>query len=84
MKNPESRAANIGWALIVGGVAAWDMFAPETLSHGVDRALERPYARYAAIGAIAVTSAHLLNVFDQLGIPNADPIAAIGRVVGVE
>lgn len=55
-------AGTVGWIAIAAGVAAFDYFAPETLSHAVDRALERPYGRYAAIGGVAITAAHLLNL----------------------
>jgi len=58
-------AGTLGWVGLAAGVVAFDVLAPETLSHAVDRALERPYGRYAAIGAIAVTAAHLLNVIPK-------------------
>jgi hypothetical protein len=46
------------------------------------RTLERPIGRYAAIGALALTAAHLLKVYQRLDIPNADPfhwVAMAGR-----
>lgn len=61
----ESRAGTYGWIALAAGVAAFDRFSNETLSHAMDRALERPYGRYAAIGAVAVTAAHLLNVIPE-------------------
>lgn len=74
MERNESHAGTYGWVALAAGVAAFDYLAPETLSHAVDRALERPYGRIAAIGAIAVTSAHLLNL-----IPSKyDPFCLIG------
>lgn len=73
-RNPESHAGSYGWIAIAAGVAAFDYFSPETLSHAVDRALEHPVRRYAAIGAIAVTSAHLLNLLPE----RLDPFCALG------
>lgn len=53
-----------GWVGLVAGVVAWDVLAPETLSEAVDRALDSR-GRYLAIGAVAVTAAHLLNVLPE-------------------
>ncbi len=64
-----------GWAALAAGVAAFDILSPETLSHAVDRALERPVGRYFALGAIAVTAAHLVNVLPE----KADPYHYIWR-----
>lgn len=55
-------AGTYGWAALALGVLVFDRYAPETLSHAVDRALERPHGRYAAIGGIVITAAHLLNI----------------------
>ncbi|UOF77999.1 hypothetical protein [Caudoviricetes sp.] len=65
MERNESHAGTYGWVALAAGVAAFDYFAPETLSHAVDRALERPMGRYAAIGAVAITAAHLLNLIPK-------------------
>ena len=73
--NPDSRCGTYGWVAIAAGVAAWDYFAPETLSHAVDRALEHKTWRYAAVGAVAVTAAHLLNVIPE----QADPFQRLPR-----
>ena len=61
----ESHIGTVGWCFIGGFVLAWDVLAPETLSHAVDRALEHPIGRYAAIGAVAITGAHLLNIIPE-------------------
>jgi hypothetical protein len=66
------RPSGKAWIGLAAGVAAYDALCPrgETLSEGIDAALERPIGRYLAIGAVAVTSAHLLNI-----LPNKiDPI----------
>lgn len=58
--SPSSKA----WLALGAGVAAWDILCPpgETLSEGVDRALEHPVYRAVALGGIAVTAAHLANL----------------------
>lgn len=71
-RNENSHAGDWGWVGLTAGVIAWDTLAPETLSHAVDRYLEHPMGKVLAIGAIAITAGHLLNVFDKYNIP--DPI----------
>lgn len=55
------------WGVLVGGVIAYDMLCPpgQTLSEGVDRAMETRLGRAASIGAIAVTALHLVNAIPQ-------------------
>lgn len=71
------RPSTVGWALLIGGVALWDFLCPEgeTLSEGVDHALEHPIGKYFALGGIAVTAAHLANVLPD----NIDPIHQLVR-----
>jgi hypothetical protein len=59
--------ARNGWLGLAAGVIAFEVACPqgETLSEGVDRALEHPTLRYAAIGAVALTAVHLLNVLPE-------------------
>lgn len=61
------KPSTVAWGTIAAGVAAYDVFCPqgETLSEGVDRALERPYGKVIALGAIAVTAAHLANLLPE-------------------
>lgn len=61
--SPSSKA----WIGLGLGVAAYDVFAPkgETLSEGVDRALEHERYRYLALGGVAITALHLLNVLPE-------------------
>lgn len=72
------RASEKAWIGLAAGVFAYDVLCPEgeTLSEGVDRALERPRARFATIGAIAITGAHLLNVIPE----KIDPLHHVLRV----
>lgn len=56
------------WIGIGASVAAYDILCPkgETLSEGVDRALERgKFTRVAALGGIAIVAAHLANVLPE-------------------
>ena len=73
MEKNDSHAGTYGWVALAAGIAVFDYFAPETLSHAVDRALECPRGRYAAIGAVALTAAHLLNVLPK----QADPFSIL-------
>lgn len=61
------RAAAKAWIGLGAGVAAYDILCPkgETLSEGVDAALEHPTFRYAAIAGIAVTALHLCNLLPE-------------------
>lgn len=61
------RPSTKAWLGLGAYVALYDIFAPqgETLSEGMDRALEHNKCRYIALGGIAVTAAHLANVIPQ-------------------
>lgn len=74
-------AAALAWGCLIGGVVAYDYLAPEgqTLSEGVDRALEKhPVATVAAIG---MTALHLLNAYESWGIEQLDPIHRVACLV---
>lgn len=73
------RPSEKAWIGLAAGVFAYDVLCPEgeTLSEGVDRALERPRSRYMTMGAIAIVSAHLLNFLPE----KADPLHHLLRVV---
>lgn len=78
MERPH-HSTKYAWAAIGSFVLAWDVLAPETLSHGVDRALEHsPVARAAALGGIAITAAHLANLLPE----QIDPFTRIPRRLG--
>lgn len=61
------RPSTVAWAGLAAGIAAYDLLCPpgETLSEGVDRALETRTGRVLALGAIAVVATHLANVLPQ-------------------
>jgi len=59
--------AGKAWVGLAAGVALYDVLAPkgETLSEGMDRAMERPVPRVLAIGAVALTASHLCNFIPE-------------------
>lgn len=61
------RPSTVAWGVLAAGVAVYDTLCPqgETLSEGVDRALEHDRGKVAALGMIALTAAHLANVLPQ-------------------
>lgn len=76
------KPSNLAWAILGASVVTYDILAPEgeTMSEAVDRALERPVGRILAVGAVALTSAHLLNVFDRFGVQHLDPVHMIANL----
>ena len=63
MKLPESHMGSVGWAAIAAGVLVFDVLSRETLSSAYTRYLERN--KLLAVGTLAVTAAHLLNVLPE-------------------
>lgn len=61
------KPSTMAWCGVAAGVAAYDLLCPqgETMSEAVDRAMEHPVKRIAALGAIAITSLHLANLLPQ-------------------
>lgn len=61
------RPSTLAWTGLAAGVAAYDYFCPpgETLSEGVDRALETRTGRVLALGGIAIVASHLANMLPQ-------------------
>lgn len=61
------KPSTVAWCGLAAGVAAYDILCPpgETMSEGVDRLLEHPHKRIAALGAIAITAAHLANILPE-------------------
>lgn len=55
------------WLITGAVIAALEIACPdgETMSEGVDRALEHPTLRYAVMAGIGITAAHLLNVIPE-------------------
>lgn len=67
----EHKQSKYAWAALVGGVAAYDILCSpgETLSEGMDRMLESK-GKYIALGSVAITAAHLINILP----PALDPL----------
>ncbi len=76
------RPSHIAWGALLAGVAAYEVACPqrETFSEGLDSPLERPLSRIAIIGAVTITAAHLINVFDTLGIKEYDPFHYLTKI----
>lgn len=71
------RPSTIAWGTLAAGVVAWDALCPrgETLSEGLDDALETAKGRlflYTAVGAVAM---HLCNLLPDA----ADPIHQVAK-----
>ena len=66
------------WLGIGAAIGAYEYFAPEgeLLSEAVDRGLEGKH-RALVIGGIAITAAHLLNIFDHYDMKHLDPYSAV-------
>lgn len=77
--------AKAAWIGLGVGVSVYEMLCPDgqTLSEEVDRVLENPRVKYLALGAIAVTAAHLANVLPEQIDPFEQVLSkARRRVVG--
>lgn len=61
------KPSTVAWCGLAVGVAAYDMLCPpgETMSEAVDRALEHRHKKIMALGAIAITAAHLANLLPE-------------------
>jgi hypothetical protein len=66
-----------GWAVVLGTITAHELSCDKgnTLSEGVDRALEKH--PILTIGAIAITSAHLINLLPEKIDPFHQTLKAI-------
>ena len=61
------KPSTLAWTGLAVGVAAYDFLCPpgETLSEGVDRALETRVGRVLALGGIAIVASHLANMLPE-------------------
>lgn len=76
------KPATAAWIGLGVGVSVYEVLCPpgETLSEGVDRALETRIGRVVALGAIAITASHLANLLPQ----SVDPYHRITKCRGIE
>lgn len=64
----EISPATKAWIGLAAGIATYEVLCPqgETLSEGVDRAIERnKFTKIATLGAIGITAAHLANLLPK-------------------
>jgi hypothetical protein len=59
--NHESKAGTWWWVGLATSVVAWDLLAPETISHAFHRGVENPRTRALVLGGLALTAAHLVG-----------------------
>lgn len=60
-RKPESKAGTWGWIGLAAYVVAWDLAAPESLTHAFERGRTHEIGKVAVLGATAVTVAHLIG-----------------------
>jgi hypothetical protein len=83
METLKNHAGTIGWGLLAAYVIAWDVLAPETLSHAVDRALDHKAMKYVAWGVGGIVSGHLFNVIPEKLDPIQQGANYVGRKLGL-
>lgn len=79
MISPERKFGAIGWVVLVGFVAAWDILTPDSLSSAFSRGCKTPVGRIVVPALWGITTAHLFGK-----LPNkVDPFyIAIGFAKG--
>lgn len=73
----DSNLGIVGLGIMVGAIAAWDAFAPQTISEFVHKQNERGARPYVAL-ALGVTALHLLR---PRALSPYDPITQIGGLI---
>lgn len=73
----DTRMGTVGWGLLAAGVVAWDIYASETLTHAARRGLADRRARPIIMGAVALTSLHLL---DRMPTNAVDPFVVAEKL----
>ncbi len=74
----ETNIGAIGWGAIGVFALAWDAYAEQTLSNFAHERIADHRTRYLALGAVAITAAHLVR---PQALRNYDPITRLGGVV---
>lgn len=75
----EENPGALGWLAVGIGVTAWDLTQAQTLSNYVHERT-RPIERAVAVGAVAVTAAHLLR---PPSMAKFDPITQMAKKLGI-
>lgn len=68
-RHNETHIGSMGWVILAGFVALWDITQEESLSHAFSRGLENSRARPAVLLGLGVTALHLLSAIPA----NFDP-----------
>ena len=68
----------IGWGLVAGAVGVWDTMNQQTMTESFQDALEDPVKKYLALGGMAITCAHLLDVIPH----QIDPFHVLTSNIG--
>ena len=79
LKHLDKHVGAYQWAGLAGYVVGVNLLAPRTMSSAVDRALEHPVGKYAAMLGVAAIGLHLLNAFEKYEAP--DPIEKLWGLV---
>ncbi len=69
--------AGVAWAVLAGGVLAYDAVAKETMSEGMDRLIASH--KVLAVGAVTITAAHLARGFEALNCERYDPLHQLSK-----
>jgi len=69
VENPQNNVGDYAWLGLAAGIVAWDVFAPETMSHASRRYMEHPIFKYLWVGAIGMTALHLTSVLPHYADP---------------
>jgi hypothetical protein len=74
----ETNIGAVGWGAIGVFALAWDMYAEQTLSNFAHERISDPRTRLLALGAVAVTAAHLTR---PESLRSYDPITRLGTAL---
>lgn len=65
MKPPWHKTGWPGWAVLAVGVLAWDLLAPESMSHAFRRTRQHPASFVAAAVTWTYLTAHLFEIIPR-------------------
>lgn len=71
---PFHKSGALGWTILAGGVLAWDVTAPETLSAAFRRSRKHPVGKIAVNLSWMLLTAHLIGAIPE----RIDPIHRSG------
>lgn len=68
------------WATLGLCIGALEFFGDESLTHAFDRAMQHDKMKYVALGGLALTGAHLLDLIPHKPI-ELDPYYLVARAI---